>query len=345
MQSRIPNVGNKRLKRSSAREETESMLKDVTNTSYQRNSKKLTFGDETSIELVKTRQRKILGDINRLNQAIYEINKSISILKDDEMITLRQDTQYLNNEILSMNSELEETETEIQRMENDILSLQQREKMWIENATLRYKIECQDKFNQLDMKFNDERSQLETQMNETLDTFIPPAHVTESIRDYANKLDQCKNEWTSLKSSNDEQLTKIETETLKPDLKHFQETKTSKLHELKQSNEALQSQLHTVKSLQSTYHTGLEAVASEIDESQVEVQSLEAEIHDLTANTIPPLQLAATTIDATLAASTSRLETLQGQWHRVEDDWHCGASKLAREKTSNQALTRALAKP
>lgn len=345
MQSRIPNVRETRLKRPFPQEEHEHMLKDVTNTSYQRNSKKLTFGDETSIELVKTRQRKILGDINLLNQAIYEINKSISVLKDDEMITLRQDTQYLNNEILSMNMELEETDTEIQRMENDILLLQQQEKMWIENATLRYKIECQDKFNQLDMKFNDERSQLETQMNEFVDKFTPPTNVTDSILEYSQKLERYKKEWLLLKSNNDDQLSKIEIETLKPDLKQFQETKSNKLTQLKQSNNTLHDQLIKVKDIQTRYHDDLDILTVGIEECQVKIGSLETEINELTLNVIPPLQIASTTIDSTLTASTTSLEQLQWQYNKIKDEWHLQSNKLNTEKTTNQALAKALAKP
>ncbi|CAL9727927.1 hypothetical protein MOUN0_B03642 [Monosporozyma unispora] len=350
MQSRIPNVyHNKRLRRSSQ----DMMLKDVTNTRYlyqrdtnttNRYKSKLTFGDETSIELVKNRQRKILNDINRLNQEIYAINENIATLKDDELMTLRQDTQLLCNEMMTMHVEIDENETEIQRVEDEIVYMTQCDKMWIENVTLKNKIECQDKFNQLEMNFIERRGVLEQEMNESIESFTPPGSVIESIDGLKTMLETYRVEWGEIQLQNGKKLSEKETETLKPGWQEFQRDKTSKLEALIQSNDTLHSTLDTVTNKRSSLYSEIDELVVEIAQSQKLIASLTQEIATYKETTTALTHKLDSHITPQWLTTAKITEALQEQYHLVCDEINVNQNKLEAAQRRNRTLDSAISK-
>lgn len=384
MKSRIPNVGNKRPKynnnnnngsttshspspmaTSSTTILNDIMLKDVTNNKYSYSKQipqpffynstipttlphtksKLTFGDQTSIELVKNRQRKILGDINRLNQAISDINKSIHDLQNNELINVHQETNILKDEIDVMVKDINSYDTQIQSLEDEIITMNNNEQMFITNETLRYKIECQDMFNKLDMEFIERRSHLEEELNHEINTFTPPTELTHEIDQLKHTTKEMEQEWGKVKTENKAKCLDRELQILKPELELFQSEKTTRLQDLKGTNGALNTKLSTLIGERDRYHEEMDNLRTNIELTRNEAQLMETEIDKLTTKDIPPLTLEHQTLSKQLSKSQSTLQGLQESYQRCQDQYSVEWNKLTAEKKRNQALTAAICKP
>ncbi|SMN18376.1 similar to Saccharomyces cerevisiae YPL253C VIK1 Protein that forms a complex with Kar3p at the spindle pole body [Maudiozyma saulgeensis] len=101
-----------------------SLLNDITNrTPSAIGGLKMSFGDQSAVELVKSRQRKIFKDIAHFKNAIIEIEKEIDNLNKvliPDVIKLdnqrRNDIVLVNDEILQLNNEVNETKLSLESL-------------------------------------------------------------------------------------------------------------------------------------------------------------------------------------------------------------------------------------
>ncbi|KAK5963499.1 Cik1p PWA37_004631 [Arxiozyma heterogenica] len=421
MHSRIPNVGNKRLKYSTATNDTSNinnrrtspinndrttisdnncsaMLTDVTNkkkysypTSYHRRftsnnnnasstatistststtntnintntntntntvytslsskrpsyKNKLTFGDATSIELVKNRQRKILNDINRLNYAISEINKTISQLQNIELIQLSKDTTEMNDEIHSISRDINLCDDEIQSIDDEIIKLEQKDKMFITNETLRHKIECQDLFNVLDLRLIDKKTSLKTEMEQILDDFKPSTDLVNDIKRYNEQINLYRCELNKLKVENGNKLRSKEKDELVPNLEKFKSERDTKLNNLLTQNVKLKSTLDEIALEREKFQKDIDDLNLEIAGHKDRIDTLEKEISQLTINTTPPLIIRSQELKNQLDNSNSEIDEIQIKYRIIKDQYTLQLNKLTHEKKRNKALSDAISK-
>lgn len=416
MHSRIPNVGNKRLKYSTVTNDTTnirsdrhtspitndkvttennctSMLTDVTNkkkysysNSYyrrlgtnnnnttsstatatttnsatattsaistpstsllsKRNSykSKLTFGDETSIELVKNRQRKILNDINRLNHAISEINKTISQLQDIELVKLSSDTTELNDEIHSISKDIDLFDEKIQSIDDEIIKLEQMDKMFITNETLRHKIECQDLFNVLDLRLIDKRAFLKNEMDQILNDFKPSNDLVDDIKRYSEQIKLYRLELNGLRWENGHKLDSKEKDELIPNLKNFKSERDTKLNDLLAQNDELRSTLDNTVAEREKYQNEINDINLEISNHKDRIDTLEKEISQLTIDITPPLILRSQHLRNQLDESNLETEEMQTKCRIIKDRYTLQMNKLTHERKRNKALSDAISK-
>lgn len=411
MHSRIPNVGNKRLKYSTAANDTTNisnhrnspinndkattadnncatMLTDVTNNkkkysysaSYHRRlsinnnnnitsttttnattnattastsllskgysykNKKLTFGDETSIELVKNRQRKILNDINRLNHAISEINKTISQLQNIELVRLSSDTAELNNEINLISRDISSFDNMIQSIDDEIIKLEQMDKMFITNETLRHKIECQDLFNVLDLRLIEKRSSLKNEMDQILNDFKPSSDLVDDIKQYNEQIKLYRCELNGLKIENGDKLKSKEKNELIPNLEKFKLERDTKLNDLLTQNSKLNSVLDDITSEKEKYQNDINHINLEISNHKNRIETLEKEISQLTIDITPPLIIRSQELKNELDESNSEIDEIQTKYRIIKDRYTLEVNNLTHERKRNKALSEAISK-
>lgn len=344
MQSRIPNVGVKRPKNN------KTMLKDVTNrysytSSLSRPNTKLTFGDETSIELVKNRQRRVLTEINSLNQTIKEINKAIANLQDHELVKLQDDHASMIQDMGILQKDIEQRDEDISKLEDDLQTMVQSEKMHVSNEMLRYKIECQDKFNQLDLQFIDKRSKLEDEWNEFQASFQPPSALTEDIKSHETTLTSLKGRWTTLQHENELKIKTIEQNELIPPWSSFKQEKQDKLTHLQNQNDILIRDHKDKLQHRDQLQIDINTLDNKIVGNQKCIDETEQNISSLTQQTLPPLTNHLTSLDDDLKQSQCQLDLINSQYHQCHWEHEQQHKKLDIERKRNKALTAAISKP
>lgn len=305
---------------------------------------KLTFGDETSIELVKNRQRKILNDINRLNYAISEINKTISQLQNIELIQLSKDTAEMNDEIHSILRDINLCDDKIQFIDDEIIKLEQKDKMFIANETLRHKIECQDLFNVLDLRLIDKRTSLKTEMEQILDDFKPSTDLVDDIKRYNKQINLYRCELNKLKVENGNKLRSKESDELVPHLEKFKSERDTKFNNLLTQNIKLKSTLDEIVLEKEKFQKDIDDLNLEILGHRDRIDTLEKEISQLTIDTIPPLIIRSQELKNQLNNSNSEIDEIQIKYRMIKDQYTLQLNKLTHERKRNKALSDAISK-
>ena len=305
---------------------------------------KLAFGDETSIELVKNRQRKILNDINRLNDAISEINKSIAQLDTIEIVNLTRQKTEMNEEIETVSKEIDLLDDRIQSIDDEIIKLEQMDKMYIANETLRYKIESQDLFNVLDLKLINQRTSLKNEMDQILNDFKPSSDLLEDIQNCNERIKMYKSELNELKLQNRRKVNSMENDTLIPTLREFKSERDNKLNDLITQNNKMRSSLDEMKQNQEKYNKDIEDINSKILNDKGQIEILEKEISKLTIDVAPPLIVQSQDLNHRLDESTSELEKIQRRYRSLRDQYIVESKKLDQERRRNKTLKDAIHK-
>lgn len=262
-----------------------SMLQDVTNQVHSAVSRrsvteepksqrtrlmnKYVFGDASVIEEVKKRERKIMKDIAHFRNAIIEIEKETSQIRERQL----PDIQYEISKKITMcngvKKEVSQLEAQLDMKDREIDLYKKNEELDVSNLQLRYSVEVQELENQLKQKLDEENLKWEKEIME-LDNLKPDEKVAEEIRHLKNELQEVEKQWKLLEEQNKRKCDQYERESHQK-LEEFKRSKSKPMDDLLREQKNLEEK-------QKMLTDERERLNNEIDDDRRKFEAFEIKI-------------------------------------------------------------------
>ncbi|QLG70746.1 hypothetical protein HG535_0A06880 [Zygotorulaspora mrakii] len=244
--SRIPSISFNNASGSKGREYPQvkrprlssPMLQDLTNQMHtarvsHRNSTDVTqsarlmnkyvFGDAAAIEEVKKRERKILKDILHFKNAISEIEKETSQIRETQLPDLQYSMSKRFTICNEIRKEITKLDSQIQLKDREVDLQRKNEEMAKSNLAKKFSIEVQELENQLKKILDDENAQWNSKILE-LENLKPDKEIAYEIKQLKEELSKVTEELNTLRLRNEEKYCKYDEE-LNEKFKNFQGSK------------------------------------------------------------------------------------------------------------------------
>ncbi|CCF60300.1 hypothetical protein KAFR_0J02360 [Kazachstania africana CBS 2517] len=292
--SRIPTISfqsdvsnNKRLKISGEMIMTQPMLKDVTNKFNNNNS--IRYSDKSSIELAKSKERKILRDINHFKNSILEIEKDITLYRDSKI-------PNLSELLLDQDTNLNELQEDLSHLENDInFTALEIEKLIKNhefnniNLQLLHSIEISSFENQLMDGVYTKKRDMENQLIE-IDELKPDASLQCEMNEFQDSVKQLSKDIQSINNSNSVKCNEFEQTELVANFESFKSEKSKRLDRLLSEQRVLCDQLDQLRDENLVKTNLISELQSKMFDLTKNSETLTLTIEELDNLIIPKLQ-------------------------------------------------------
>ena len=207
-------------------------LHDITNTS------RLSFGDQSAVDLVKSRQRKVMRDIAHFKSSVQELEREIARVSDVLLPTVAKDTASTTDSLQTMQNGLVQ-------LNGSLLEATSRTDDFIKNSAL--------EANNMQLEFSVRVRLLENELEEKLfalkskrvaelrivESIQPSDEIQEEMRELSKQLVAVTKRQTELSNENKKIVEQYELDEVIPEYNEFINRKQSTLDDLM----VMQSQL------------------------------------------------------------------------------------------------------
>lgn len=263
---------------------TNNSLHDVTNSIdyHPRNSMiraKLSFGNQSAVELVKSRQRKIFKDISHFKNAIDEIDKEIINLDNELIPNISNERLTKNIDFLNLNNEILSLENDIKEIKSNFETLLKNDELENNNLQLSYSVKITNFENELDekkyiCKIDNEKKLLE------IDNMKPDDDFQNEMIELNKQLVDVTQKLNSLTEENQKNCNDFEKFDVAKEFNDFKESKLNSLRLLKDEQttllskrDSLQKNMEESNQNKNNLHNELNAMNSKIDEYEKLIDS------------------------------------------------------------------------
>ncbi|CCK72024.1 Cik1p KNAG_0I02380 [Huiozyma naganishii CBS 8797] len=241
----------------------------------------LSFGDEESVARVKSRQRRVMLDLARVQQCIASVEQQLAQLRDVEWPAVLVECDDTAERSASLQRDVTRLDEEIAAVVAEETQVRTLAEQRVEQCQWQHSVEVQELANSLEAAFLQERVDQEQELQRRVaewDTVDPPRDL-QHLRELHETL---RGEHNELASANVSQCRLFESESLAPQWTALQEGKTQELNELikekQQKNLAEAAMLRdctaAVQQDISRYETSCEELALETAQLQERIAAM-----------------------------------------------------------------------
>ena len=306
-------------------------LRDITNRSH------LSFGDQGAVELVKSRQRKVLRDIAHFQRSIQEIEREIARVADVLLPAVTRETETTAGGVETMQDGLVQLRGSLAEAIARGEDFARNSAMEANNMQLQFAVRVQTLENELEERVFQERSKKVAELR-AVEAMQPSEEVLSEMRELNRQLVDVTQRHTQLSTENKALVQSYEKDEALPTYEQFTAQKQSTLDDLMERQAKLLQEHESV-------HTTFEEASAQRTQLQAQLDEFQSKIGTCTAK-IAQEEARRAELSSRLATVTAEHDTVNAATQQIMQQHHAIQSldkiqsgKLQREQRLRTKLS------
>lgn len=277
-------------------------LRDITNRSH------LSFGDQGAVELVKSRQRKVLRDIGHFQRSIQEIEREIARVADVLLPAVVKETETTAGGVETMQDGLVQLRGSLAEAIARGEDFARNSAMEANNMQLQFAVRVQTLENELEERVFQERSKKVAELR-AVEAMQPSEEVQSEMRELNKQLVEVTQRHTQLSTENKAIVQSYEKDETVPAYEKFTAQKQSTLDDLMERQGKLLQEHQTI-------HTTFEEASAQRAQLQAQLDEFQTKINECTAK-ITQEEARRAELSSRLATVTAEHDTVNAATHQI----------------------------